>query len=331
MPGHDHAAGLGQAGRVGDTDRRWLIAALALIVAFMAGEVAVGIVAASLALLSDAAHMLTDAGSIALALTAIRLAARPAAGGYTYGLKRAEILSAQANGITLLVLATALGYEAIRRLISPPQVAGHLVVLTAVTGIAVNLAATWCISRASRTSLNIQGAYRHILTDLFGFVATAIAGGIIVTTGLDRADAVASLVVVALMIRAGTGLVRESGHIFLEAAPAGLSPDQVGDLMARTAEVVEVHDLHIWLITSGEPALSAHVLVAPGGDCHHVQHQLRAQLRDTYNITHATLQVDHVREAAPGPLAITARPASSIQSGNEDIHGPVHRPTPHPH
>ena len=331
MPGHAHAAEHGHAMQGGDADRRWLTAALVLIAAFMAGEVTVGIVAGSLALLSDAAHMLTDAGAIALALTAIRLAARPAAGGYTYGLKRAEILSAQANGITLLVLSAWLGYEAIRRLISPPQVTGGLVVITAVAGIAVNLAATWCISKANRTSLNIEGAYRHILTDLFGFIATAIAGAIIMTTGFDRADAIASLVVVALMIKAGTSLVRESGHIFLEAAPPGISPDEIGDLMARTPEVTEVHDLHIWLITSGEPALSAHVLVAPGGDCHHVQHQLRAQLRDTCHITHATLQVDHVREAAPGPIAITPRPAGRTTAGTEDTHGPVHRPAPHEH
>jgi cobalt-zinc-cadmium efflux system protein len=331
MTGHDHAAGQGRAGLAGDADRRWLTAALALIVTFMAGEVSVGIIAGSLALLSDAAHMLTDAVAIALALTAVRLAARPAAGGYTYGLKRAEILSAQANGITLLVLSVWLGYEAIRRLISPPHVAGALVVITAVAGIAVNLAATWCISRANRSSLNVQGAYRHILTDLFGFIATAIAGAVILTAGFDRADPLASLVIVALMIKAGTDLVRDSGRIFLEAAPPGLSPDEIGGLMTRTPQVTEVHDLHIWLITSGEPALSAHVLVAPGGDCHHVQHQLRDELREAYGITHATLQVDHVREAAPGPLPITARPGSTPSPGTENTHGPVHRPAPRQH
>jgi cobalt-zinc-cadmium efflux system protein len=158
----------------------------------MAGEVVVGVIAGSLALLSDAAHMLTDAASIVLALVAIGLAARPPKGGYTYGLKRAEILSAQANGVTLLVLAGWLGYEAIRRLISPPPVAGGLVLGTALVGIAVNLAATWCLSKANRSSLNIEGAFQHILTDLFAFIATAVAGLVLVLTGFTRADAIAT-------------------------------------------------------------------------------------------------------------------------------------------
>lgn len=332
MGGHEHAGVTGQP--AADGDRRWLTSALILISGFMAAEVIVGVVAHSLALLSDAAHMLTDAGAIVLALTAMRLAARPARGDYTFGLKRAEILSAQANGITLLVLAAWLAYEAIRRLITPPQVAGGLVVVTALAGIVVNVAAAWCISRARRQSLNVEGAFRHIVTDLYGFIATAVAGAVILATGFDRADPIASLVVVALMVKAGAGLVRESGQIFLEAAPAGLSPDAVGDVMAGVGQVVEVHDLHIWLITSGEPALSAHVLVAPGGDCHHIQHQLREQLRDNYAITHATLQVDHLREDDPARmLHIGTRPADDApsQPGPEDTHGPVHRPGPHEH
>lgn len=332
MGGHEHAAVTGRPATGGD--RRWLTSALILISGFMAAEVIVGVVAHSLALLSDAAHMLTDAGAIALALTAMRLAERPARGGYTFGLKRAEILSAQANGITLLVLAAWLAYEAIRRLITPPQVAGGLVVVTALAGIVINVAAAWCLSRARRRSLNVEGAVRHIVTDLYGFIATAVAGAVILATGFDRADPIASLVVVALMVKAGAGLVRESGQIFLEAAPAGLSPDAIGDLMAGVGQVVEVHDLHIWLITSGEPALSAHVLVAPGGDCHHIQRQLREQLRSKYGITHATLQVDHLREDEPaGMLHIGTRPAddSPGKLDPEDTHGPVHRPGPHEH
>src|SRR6266567_6452904 len=184
-PGHDHGQGDGADGQHGegggghaghshgvsaDTDRRYLMGALALIVAFMAAEVAAGIVAHSLALISDTAHMLTDAGSIVLALAAIRLAARPPQGGYTFGLKRAEILSAQANGLTLLLLSAWLGYEAIRRLIAPPAVSGGLVLGTALAGVIVNLAAAWLMSKANRASLNIQGAYRHILTDLYAGV-----------------------------------------------------------------------------------------------------------------------------------------------------------------
>ena len=267
--GHGHSHGVSP-----ESDKRLLTAALALILAFMGGEVVVGVLAHSLALISDAAHMLTDAAAIGLALVAMRLAARPPRGGYTYGLNRAEILSAQANGITLLVLSAWLVYEAIQRLIHPPEVTGGLVFGTALAGVAVNLAATWLIGRANRDSLNVEGVFQHIVTDLYAFVATAIAGLVVMITGFGRADAIASLLVVALMLRAGAGLVRDSGRIFLEAAPAGLEPDRIGRALADRPNVVEVHDLHIWQITSGMPAASAHVLVALGEDCHAVRADL---------------------------------------------------------
>ncbi|MGI5258908.1 cation diffusion facilitator family transporter [Streptomyces angustmyceticus] len=328
--GHSHSHAHGVAP---DADRRWLRSALILLTAYMAVEVVIGVVAQSLALISDAAHMLTDAVSIVLALVAMRLAARPARGEYTYGLKRAEILSAQANGITLLLLSVWLAYEAVQRLISPPAVTGGLVLVTALSGIVVNLICTWLLSRANRSSLNVEGAYQHILTDLFGFVATALAGLIVLTTGFERADAIASLVVVVLMLRAGTGLVRESGRIFMEAAPAGLDPDALGERLVATDEVVEVHDLHIWQITSGQPALSAHILVAPGGDCHKVRRGLQELLSGEYGISHATLQVDHVGEHGDHDdvLTLGPRPAADPerQAGHcEDAHGPVHRSGP---
>ncbi|GAA3188353.1 MULTISPECIES: cation diffusion facilitator family transporter [Streptomyces] len=338
---HDHAHGHGPGGHSHahavspDADRRWLRAALVLICAFMAVEVVIGVVARSLALLSDAAHMLTDAASIVLALVAMRLAARPARGGYTYGLKRAEILSAQANGITLLILSAWLAYEAVRRLIEPPEVTGGLVLVTALAGVVVNLIATWFLSKANRSSLNVEGAYQHILTDLFGFVATAVAGLIVWTTGFARADALATLVVVALMLRAGYGLVRESGRIFLEAAPAGVDPDALGDRLVAADEVTEVHDLHLWQITSGEPALSAHILVAPSGDCHKVRRRLQTLLSTEYGITHATLQVDHVGERDTDTvLHVGAGPAPGTDPDPDhcaDAHGPVHRRGPHRH
>ncbi|WP_443053453.1 cation diffusion facilitator family transporter [Streptomyces sp. NBC_00285] len=329
---HGHGAG-GHAGHShgvsADADRRWLGIALTLITAFMAVEVVVGIVAQSLALISDAAHMLTDAASIVLALIAMRLAARPARGGYTYGLKRAEILSAQANGLTLLLLGTWLAYEAVRRLISPPEVEGGLMLGTALVGIAVNVAATWCISKANRSSLNVEGAYQHILTDLFAFIGTAIAALIVVLTGFARADAIATLAVVALMVKAGYELLCESGRIFLEAAPADVDPDALGDKLVAQPAVVEVHDLHVWQITSGQAALSAHVLTESGGDCHAVRRSLEELLRHDYGITHTTLQVDH----APDPVLQVALPgdASDDPSHCEDPHGPVHRDGPHEH
>ncbi|MFD8819102.1 cation diffusion facilitator family transporter [Streptomyces sp. NPDC059627] len=338
--GHDHASGHGAGGHAGhshgvsaDADRRWLAIALTLITAFMAVEVVVGIVAGSLALISDAAHMLTDAASIVLALIAMRLAARPAKGGFTYGLKRAEILSAQANGLTLLLLGGWLAYEAVRRLISPPHVEGGLMLATALAGIVVNVAATWCLSKANRSSLNVEGAYQHILNDLFAFIGTAIAALIVVLTGFARADAIATLVVVALMVKAGYGLLRESGRIFLEAAPAHVDPDALGDKLVAQSKVVEVHDLHVWQITSGQAALSAHILVEPGGDCHAVRRDLEELLRHDHGITHTTLQVDH----APAAVLQSALPGDrdllplDADGHCEEAHGPVHRDEPHEH
>ncbi len=332
--GHEHGPG-GHHGHShgvsADADRRWLGAALGLIAVFMAAEVVVGVIAGSLALISDAAHMLTDAASIVLALIAMRLAARPARGGFTYGLKRAEILSAQANGLTLLLLGAWLAYEAVRRLIDPPEVAGGPMLATALAGIVVNVAAALCISKANRTSLNVEGAYQHILNDLFAFIGTAVAALVVLLTGFERADAIATLVVVALMVRAAYGLLRDSGRIFLEAAPADVDPDALGDRLVARPDVVEVHDLHVWQITSGQAALSAHVLVEPGGDCHAVRRALEDVLRHDYGITHTTLQVDHAPErvlqvALPGDRRAAEDPAHC-----EAPHGPVHREEPHHH
>jgi cobalt-zinc-cadmium efflux system protein len=256
-------------------------------------EVVVAVLAHSLALLSDAAHMLTDAGAIALSLVAARLAARPAKGAMTYGLKRMEILSAQANGLTLLILAAFITYEAIQRLFSPPEVRGGLILVVALVGIAVNLAATWTLAKANRQSLNVEGSFQHILTDLYAFIGTAIAAGVILLTGFDRADPIVSLFIAALMVRSGAGLVRASARIFLEAAPQGVDPDAIGQALVHQPGVVEVHDLHVWEVTSGFPALSAHVLVDRDADCHATRRALDTLLLDRFQIEHTTLQVDH--------------------------------------
>jgi cobalt-zinc-cadmium efflux system protein len=286
--GHDHGAAV-----TADTDRRLLLGALGLILGYMLVEVVIGLAASSLALISDAGHMLTDAFSLVLALGAMRLAAKPAHGRWTFGFKRAEILSAQTNGITLLVLVGIFVYEAVDRLLHPPVVNGALVTAIALTGIAVNAAAALLINRANRTSLNVEGAFQHILNDAWAFLATAVAGIVIMAVGFNRADAIASLVVAALMAKAGYGLVRESWKILLEAAPEGVDPVALGARLRAAADVVQVHDLHVWTITSGFPALSAHVLVAPGRDCHAVRLELEELLRHEYEIEHTTLQVEH--------------------------------------
>ncbi len=301
---HDHGSGGHSHGVSQDADRRYLTIALALLVGFMLIEIVVGVIASSLALISDAGHMLTDAGAIGMALVTMRLARRPARGAMTYGLKRAEILSAQANGITLLLLSVWFVYEAVRRLIDPPKVEGAYVLVIALLGIVVNLLATWSISKANRESLNVEGAFQHILTDLFAFIATAIAGAIIFFTGgYNRVDAIAALVVAVLMIRAGYGLVKESGRIFLEASPKGLDPEKIGAAMVSQSGIVEVHDLHVWTITSGFTALSAHVLVGRDEDCHTRRRDLQTLLTRDFDIYHTTLQVDHVGDhTAETPL-----------------------------
>jgi cobalt-zinc-cadmium efflux system protein len=273
----------------------------------MAAEVTIGVIARSLALLSDAGHMLTDAGAIALSLVAIRLAQRPARGSMTYGLKRVEILSAQANGVTLLVLAGFIVYEAIRRLVTPPAVDGALVLTVALLGIAVNVAATWTLAGANRQSLNVEGSFRHILTDLYAFIGTAIAAVVILTTGFDRADPIASLLVAGLMLRSSYGLLIASGRVFLEAAPEGLDPKTVARALAEETGVVEIHDLHVWEVTSGFPALSAHVLVTPDCDCHAARRAMERTLHERFDIGHTTLQVDH---AGSELIQLEVRPPS---------------------
>ncbi len=294
---HDHGGDHGSHGHGVDAgaDPGRLLVALALIGSFMLGEVVVGVLAHSLALLSDAAHMLTDVGAIALSLIAVRLAARPPAGGLTFGLKRAEILAALVNGATLFLLAGVLVFEAVRRLATPTSVGGAAVLATAAAGIVVNLLATWQLSRANRRSLNVEGSFRHIVTDLYAFIGTLLAGLVIVVTGYNRADAIASLIVAALMLRTGGQLLTKAGRVLLEAAPAGTDPEEVGQALVRHPHVANVHDLHVWEVTSGFPALSAHVLVHPGDDCHAIRLELEHLLDERFGITHTTLQVDHVQ------------------------------------
>ncbi|MGH3245314.1 MAG: cation diffusion facilitator family transporter, partial [Trebonia sp.] len=286
---------------------------------------------------------------IGLALITIRVAGRPARGGYTYGLRRMEILSAQANGITLVLLAVWLAYEAVRRLITPQSVGGGLMLGVALAGVLVNLAATWLLARASgasaRRSLNMEGAVAHVLTDLYAFAATVVAAIVVLASGFTRADAIATLVVVVLMLHAGSGLIRASGRVFLEAAPAGLDLAALGTAMAARPHVAEVHDLHIWEITTGMPAASAHVLVEPRQDCHAVRADLEELLSRAYGITHLTLQVDHLTESAardavpcPPPGHRDGSPEPFESDGHhladeshdlhcEDSHGPTYRPT----
>jgi cobalt-zinc-cadmium efflux system protein len=261
----------------------------------MAAEVVVAFAAQSLALLSDAAHMLVDAGALGLSVWAARLARRPAGGRMTFGFRRAEILSAQANGATLLILGLLIAVVGVRRLIAPPSVHGGLVLVTAAVGAAVNVLALWQVARANRANLNVEGSYRHLLTDLYAFGGTAIAGLVVLTTGFDRADPIASLLVAGSMLVAAGPLLRKSGRVLLEAAPEGMSPEEIATALRGHAGVTDVHDLHVWEISSGFPALSAHVLVGQGEDCHAIRRELEAILEQRFGIDHTTLQVEHAQ------------------------------------
>jgi len=296
--GHSHAPSP-------EADRRWLTIALALIAGFMGVEVVAGLLAGSLALLSDAAHMLTDAASIALALVAARYAARPAAGAFTFGFGRAEILSAQINGAALFLLAGVIAVEGVRRLGSPPDVDGSIVIVVGAVGALVNVAAFWALSRSERQSLNVAGARAHVLADLYGSGAAIVAGVVIASGGPAEVDAAAALTVAALMLRSGWSLLHASARVLLEAAPRGFDPDEIGHALASQKGVVEVHDLHVWEVTSGFPALAAHVVVAPGDDCHGCRRELQDLLRERFGIRHTTLQVDH--ESWQGLVEIEAR------------------------
>jgi cobalt-zinc-cadmium efflux system protein len=294
--GHDHSAGT-----------RALAAALALILAFMAGEVVFGIVAGSLALLADAGHMLTDAAALGLALAAAAYARLPARGRWTFGFGRLEILAAHLNGLALVAVAAVIVYAAVRRLVSPPEVRGGLVVVVALVGVAVSLAATALLAGPSRHSLNLRGAFLHVATDLAAFAGTAVAGALVLTTGWDRADPIASLAVAALMLWSSYGLLRESTRILLDVAPE--EPRDVAEEMLAVPGVVEVHDLHVWTVGSGFASVSAHVLVEPGADCHALRRELAELLNERFSLGHSTLQVEHARAdaVAGASLPVVAR------------------------
>ena len=287
--GHAH-------GTSAETDRRALTLSLVLLVAFMAFEVGAAIYANSLALLADAGHMLVDVGALALSLLAIGLAARPETGSHTYGLKRAEILAAAANGLALIVVSALVTYDAIVRLVHPGPVRGGVLIVVASVGVVVNMVATLTMGRANRRSLNMEGAYRHILTDLYGFIGTLIAGVVIVTSGFDRADAVASLIVVALMLKAATALLRPALRILLEATPEDIDLDEVRRHLMELPEVRSVHDLHAWTLTSSLPILTAHVVVTDDcfttGEAGRVLDHLQECLSGHFDVEHSTLQFE---------------------------------------
>jgi cobalt-zinc-cadmium efflux system protein len=276
-------------------DRRALRLALVLVLAFAAVEAVAGVAADSLALLADAVHMLSDGGSLALALFALWLAGRPATPERSFGFRRAEILAALANGALLVALAIWIFVAAVRRLADPPEVDGRTMIVVGAVGLAVNVAAAGVLRRAGRASLNVRAALRHVLADLLGSAGVVVAGVLVVTFGWQRADPVTSIAVGALVLFSSWGVLREATAILMEQTPSGVDAAAVGRAVAGHPHVVDVHDLHIWTITSGFPSLSAHVLVEPGADCHGIRAELEAVLRERFGLEHTTLQVEHAQ------------------------------------
>jgi cobalt-zinc-cadmium efflux system protein len=284
-----------------ERDARLLTAACALIGCFMLGEVVAAIVSSSLALLADAGHMLTDVLALVMAIVALRLAQRPPRDRWTFGFARAEVLSAAVNGVTLLVVSAVVLVEALRRLIHPSGVAGGALVVVASVGLAVNVVATMVLARADRESLNIAGAFAHVATDAAAFAATIVAGIIVLATGAQRADPVAALFVVVLMVRSAGSLLRESGKVLLEAAPEHVDLAELRSHLLETPHVVAVHDLHVWTSGSQLPTVSAHVVIDDScfadGRSPQVLDTLQSCLVGHFDVEHSTFQLEPATHA----------------------------------
>src|SRR5918995_3027124 len=301
---HDHTP------NARDGNRRALVVVLVLTASFTVVEIIGGILTGSLALLADAGHMLSDNLSLAVALFAAWLAGRPATPAKSFGYRRAEILAALANGVTLVAISVWVFMEAYERLLEPAEVLGTPMLIVATLGLLVNAAGATILYRSGGESLNVQGAMRHVFADALGSVGAMAAAAVIILTGWRYADPLISVAIGILILASSWKLLRDSTNILLEATPPNLNATEVGEKLASAEGIVEVHDLHIWTITSGFPALSAHVLVGGHEDCHARRRDLERLLANEYGISHTTLQVDHVGEhhASLQTLRFPSRP-----------------------
>jgi cobalt-zinc-cadmium efflux system protein len=271
---------------------------LGLTLAFTAVEIVGGVLTGSLALLADAVHMLSDNVALALALLAVWLAGRPSTPERSFGYQRAEILAALANGVILVLLAVWIFVEAWGRLLNPPDVLAGWMAVVAGVGLAVNLAAAAILARAGHDTLNMRAALRHVIADALGSAGVLVAALVILVTGWRYADPLAGALIAVAVLASSWSVLRDSVNILLEAAPKGIDAGELGRSLAQIPGVVEVHDLHVWTITSGFPALSAHVLVERDDDCHARRRELEDFLVNEYGIEHTTLQVEHAATAS---------------------------------
>jgi cobalt-zinc-cadmium efflux system protein len=290
MSHHDHRHGE----NVRKGNRRALAVVLALTAGFTVVEIIGGLLTGSLALLADAGHMLSDNLSLGIALFAAWLAGKPATPERSFGYRRAEILAALVNGMTLVAISIWIFVEAYSRLREPTEVLGTPMLAVASLGLLVNVVGAIVLYRSGGENLNVEGAMRHVIADALGSVGAIAAAVVIILTGWRYADPLVSVAIGFLILGSSWKLLRDSTNILLEATPSNLKAEEVGRKMASADGVVEVHDLHIWTITSGFPALSAHVLVGSDEDCHARRRELEVLLANEFGISHTTLQVDHV-------------------------------------
>lgn len=273
--------------------------ALAINVVLMAATAVGGFLTDSLALLADAGHLLSDVGAIAIGLVAARLAGIAPTPERSFGLKRTEILGALANGVLLVAIAVVIAVQAIARLSDPPDVAGGGVLALGAFGLVGNAAATWVLASGSRVDINLEAVLRHSAADALSSLGVVIAGVVVLTTGWNTIDPLISLLIATLILAGSWHLLKEPFEILMESTPADVDANRVGREMAADPDVIEVHDLHIWTVTSGFPALSAHVVVKPGSDRDLVRARLESLVRERFDILHTTLQVV---ESADGDL-----------------------------
>jgi len=283
--------------------------ALAINAAMLLVEAVGGVLTGSLAVLADAGHVLSDVGSIALALFAAGLAARPAGGRMTFGYQRSEILAALANGLLLVAVAIAIGYAAIGRLGDPPPIDGGGVLGLGLLGLAGNVAATAVLARGERADVNLEGVLRHSAADALGSIGVVLAGAVVLAGGSDAVDPIVSLAISILILLSSWRLIKEPLDVLMEAAPAGLDVDAAGTEICAEEGVLSVHDLHIWTVTSGFGALAAHVVVAAGCDRDLVRARVELLLHERFGIDHTTLQMEE--QAPEGLLHVENAPPSA--------------------
>ena len=266
---------------------------LVLTLAFTAVEVIGGVLTGSLALLADAGHMVSDVLAVGLAVVALTLAGRPSSPRRSFGFQRAEILAAFVNGLGLVAVSGWIVWEAVQRIDDPPEILGGWMVAVAVAGLAVNAAAAAILTGSRRDSLNVEAAFRHVVADLLGSAGVLVAALVILVTGWDVVDPIVSIAIAALIVASAWGVLRDSTAILMEQTPSGIDAAAVARAIVEVPGVTNVHDLHVWRITSGFDALSAHVLVRHGEDCHARRRDIERAIEERFGITHTTLQVDH--------------------------------------